>query len=446
MRGRSLGPASFAAALLSACATPHPRPEAARRESPPTAPTPAAPALPFSCHGRDREWEAWFGDVFGRGLEVANDGPDPAKLRALTGQRRIEAERMLRRGLDACDSYAADLVKGAEVRALVPELTRMVDARNDTFRISVVLALNALDAKNDYAPALISTLQCRSPDVRMRAAIGSRRFPFEKVKAPLLERVRRDSSFFVRTHAAKSLLVLADIYPRDIESHGEIFRALVGPQSAILPSLVLGSLAPKDEVDADLLAQFSRAGDMLEVLMKERLAAGTCSPIIRPSRVIAYFVRMNSHVLGVAVEETISSCQRELAFVLFVESAGGFVHPGAGLSGRDPLRLELQTSTGKVPVTFQRTVRSLTVGDVSLDLSKANVAVLSSSAQGLVDRYRGSEQLTFQRDPSPAGRAVASGDLGGFSFAASTEVAAELRQLIQRSQKLSALVTPDPAP
>src|SRR5204863_8127192 len=190
-------------------------------------PAPATP--PFRCGPRDPKWDKWFGDAFGHGYEVFHDGPDPTRLQKLTGESKTLAEDMLRRGIRACDFFAAEAIEGAGWRSLMPDLTKAVDAPNWNFRVHVVLALKALGSTDDLTDHLIACLGAPSTDARMIAAMGARRFSLDRLRTPLLDRVRRDPSWLVRFHAAESLLELADIYPRELREHPAIAAAPVDP-------------------------------------------------------------------------------------------------------------------------------------------------------------------------------------------------------------------------
>jgi len=57
----------------------------------------------------------------------------PTRIRNLVGEPKAEAERMLRRGLSACSTFAVSAIAGAGWRDLVPDLARAVAADEPEF-------------------------------------------------------------------------------------------------------------------------------------------------------------------------------------------------------------------------------------------------------------------------------------------------------------------------
>jgi hypothetical protein len=216
---------------------------ACRTAGPSGAPRPAAladaPAAPARAafHARcdvDRaqefpDWDAWARDTL-------HDGATFVHLTDVTGEKLVEAERMLRRGLEACDQRAPVAAADAKVRALVPQLRDLVGGANMSsapdsqdapmFRLMVVNALTELDPETDYAPQLLPLLSHAIDRVRMGAAFHARKYRLASVKQALLDRVRDDAKAPVRRQAAESLFVLADVKPPFVHGHKGLTDAI----------------------------------------------------------------------------------------------------------------------------------------------------------------------------------------------------------------------------
>ena len=403
----------------------------------------AAPALaaqpappPFRCGPRDTQWERWFSSVFGRGYEVANDGPDPTRLRSLSGEDRTEAESMLRRGLAVCDVFAVQAVEGAGWSSLMPELLRARTAERAPFRARVVVALKKMGSPEDVTADLIEVLAAPSVDARMTAAIGARLFSLERLRTPLLERVRRDPSGFVRYHAADSLLHLADVYPRDIAEHREIASALFGTSGRGLSPFDLFAPPPPSSAE---LARYAEAAAKLNALVTERRAAGPCPKPVSLATVNLHFVRVSDHVAAVTVEDSEGSCGRTLAFVAFVRSEGGFQGLSMGImSKRDVVKTSIESRPSPLAVEYQRTSKVLAIGSVVVDTTAANVVGVVYGPKGVAVQHRASQSLAFEHHGGPL---ALPGLMGSHA-----EVVDDVRAIVDRSPELSAFVADDATP
>jgi hypothetical protein len=404
--------------------------------SAPPAPAAAknAPGEPFRCGPRDREWERWFGSVFGHGHELLESGPDSARLSGLEGAARLEAERMLRRGVQACDPFAVQVIEGARWYALMPDLTEAVGAGDADFQVKAILALKRLGSPEDFTNDLIAVLADRSITARMNAAIGARLFSLERFRAPLLERVRRDPSGFVRLHAAESLLRLADVQPPELKEHPGIEAALLGGSGRGLAPAELVAPRPPSRDD---LARFAEAAKMLDEAVAERLAAGACPKPVPLSTIDLHFVRVSEHVAALTVEESAGTCGRTLAFVALVRSERGFRRLLIGVTGkRDPLQTSLDTAPAPLTVEYQRASKQLAIGSVVVDTTAANVIGVVYGPKGVALRHRATQRLSFERHGPPP-------TLPGL-MGSRAEVADEVRVVIERSPELRALVGDEP--
>jgi hypothetical protein len=438
-----LAVAALAAAMATGgCATHAPVPARAPSAAS-TVPRAEAPAPPPArrCGPTDRDYEAWFIRTFGVGYEVFHDGPDPARLRGLEGERKAEAERMLRRGLAACSTLAVSAIRDAGWRDLVPDLTRAVGFTGQSeFRADVIVALEALGSRIDFSDQLIAVLSAGSVQARIAAAMGARHFSLDRFRVPLLDRVRQDPAWLVRYHAAESLFVLADIYPRELSGHPALMAAVAG-KSARDPS-PLETLGFPPPLTPEARERLSGAADQLNAEVSARLAEGLCSAPVTPQTIELHIIPVvDSHMVTLTAEESIGSCERALAFLVFLESPEGFSRRvGAGAMGGDPLRVELATASKPVTVSYSRATRLLTVGTFTLDTAKANVAVLSAGPNGVAVRYQRQLALGFERERRPP-------PTTGISLLdAQPEIIEEVRELLGQVPELQGLVRGATAP
>jgi hypothetical protein len=187
---------------------------------------------------------------------------------------------------------------------------------------------------------------------------------------------------------------------------------------------------------AERRARLAVAAQELDAEITARLAAGPCSKPARPTMVDLHMIPVNERsMITLTVEETVGSCERKLAFLVFVESAGGFSQPrSAGVSGRDPLKTQIDTLPRKVPVTYTRVTGLLTVGTHVVDPAKANIVVLSAGPKGVEVRYQGKLDLTFERHGRPS---VVTG-MSILDY--QPEIALAVRGLVDKTPELRALV------
>jgi hypothetical protein len=435
--------AALAAAMAAAgCATHAPVPARAPSAGASAMPRAEAAAPPpaRACGPTDRDYEAWFIRTFGVGYEVFHDGPDPTRLRDLQGEPKAEAERMLRRGLAACSTLAVSAIRDAGWRDLVPDLTRAVGFTGQSeFRARVIVALEALGSRIDFSDQLIAVLSSGSIEARTAAAMGARHFSLDRFRLPLLERVRQDPAWLVRYHAAESLFVLADIYPRELSGHPALMTA-VACKSGREPS-PLESLGFPPPLTAEARERLAAAADQLNAEVTARLAEGRCSKPVTPQTIELHIIPVvDAHLVTLTAEESIGSCERELAFVVFVESPEGFSRRGgAGAMGRDPLRVELATASKPVTVSYSRATHLLTVGTLTLDTARANVAVLSIGPKGVAVRYERELALGFEREQRTQPT------IGIPLLDAQPEIIEEVRELLGQVPELRALVRGGPA-
>jgi len=344
---------------------------------------------------------------------------------------------MLRRGLATCDTVAVQVIERAGWREMLPDLKRVEAADDEDFRAETILALSALGSADDLTDDLIALLVARSAQARMTAAIGARRFSLARLRGPLLDRVRRDPSSLVRHHAAESLLELADVYPRDLFSHPALGAAIAGNANGG-PSLgeMLGLQVP---LGPDEQALCDAGAAELDAEISARLKAGPCAPPVPLTTVQLHSVPVNEHVVALAAEDSVGSCQRTLAFVIILRARDGLDRTARLSSmflshGKKEVETSIATRPAPAVLRYQPAGHRLTVGGHVLDTTQANVAVFSVDATGVSVAYQRSQMLAFSRAPSDRPAEAP------WAMTNHAEVEAAVHQLIDRSPELQSLV------
>jgi hypothetical protein len=342
---------------------------------------------------------------------------------------------MLRRGIRACDVFAVEAIERAEWRSLVPDLRPAATAENADFRAHVLIALKRIGGQYDLTDDLIAALSAPSVDARMTAAIGARQFTLERLRGPLLERVRRDPSYLVRYHAAESLLQLGDVYPPGLIEHPDIFRLMIDEPSGAGPSLAGIWAAPPSSSD---LARFADAATRLDAAITARSAEGPCGKSMPLTEVALYVVRASDRALAITVEDQVGPCDLTLAFVALVRTRADVDRSYlAAATGKDPVHSEIPALPRNLPVEYSRATKTLTVGGVAIDLAKSNVVVLAREANGVTVRHRATMNLRFPHQGRP--------DNSGLGlFGLDPEIGAAAQALVERSPELRAKLAPDP--
>jgi hypothetical protein len=355
-------------------------------------PLPVPPVISAACGDRAgdrfRAWTTWRDRSFGTPFEVFHDGPDASRIARLTGEPRAEAERMLRLGLEACDSVAPEVLEQLTPARLLPELRSLLDATSSDFRAEVVRALAVLDREHDYTAFLLPLFTDRSMTARITATMAARFFPPAELRAPLLDVVRHDGSYLVRYHAAESLLALGDVHPAGLADHPVLLQSLAGQPQEEMRLLASGLLGVQATPSAEERRSFARAADLLGDLLHDRVT-GRCSAPVRLDTLHHRFSQLDDHVLAVVVYEAESSCEHRLAFLVYLRSADGSASRSLGdlrrlarsiaFDGHDRLRLE----------------------GVQLDASTGNAALLEKGPTGWIVNYAEKANLTFAPGVDP---------------------------------------------
>ena len=358
------------AILMSGCARSQPLPAPV----PTSAPVARAESRPvYHCRERDPEWETWDYGLKFRGTPVPVDLPRDKWLQHLRDQPKEVFETMVRRGIQTCDEFVLDLITDTDSRGLMPELVRAIGADKTAFGVSAILTLKRMGSTDDFTNDLIAALRADDFRTRLLAAGAAYQFPLSRVRAPLLDRVRRDPSPVVRERAASSLLDLADIYPRFFLEYPEIACG-IDPFSS-LDTLVRESLGKSPPLSADDLAACSRAAERLDALVTARLAGGPCTnPVpLTFADPYVFFPGSSQNVVALTVEESIGSCERTLAFVVFVQSPDGFSKHLLSDVSKFPLKLAVAARPTAVSITYENKTKRLVVGKSAFEGIPGNV-------------------------------------------------------------------------
>jgi hypothetical protein len=417
---------ALAAILTSGCAGSRPL------AAPISTSAPVARAEPrpvYHCRQRDPEWEAWEYHLKLHGTPPPVEWPRDKWLQRLRDQPKEVFETMVRRGIQACDESVLDLITDTDSRSLMPELLRAVGADNTPFGVSALLTLKKLGSTDDFTNDLIAALQADAFRTRSIAAGAAHQFPLSRVRAPLIDRVRRDPSPVVREEAASSLLDLADLYPRFSLEYPEIACG-VDPFSS-METLLREALDRSSPLSADDLAACSRAAERLDALITARLAGGRCTKPVTLTFADPYvFFPGSSHnVVALTVEESIGSCERSLAFVVFVQSPGGFSKQLLSDVSKFPLKIAVAALPTEVSITYENKTKRLVVGNSAFEGMPGNVVVVSADRNGIVTRFQTADNLTFARHGRPPRE-----EFRGVSF--EPEIIAAVQALLARSPAL----------
>lgn len=393
-----------------------------RTAAPPTrvGTAPAAPPLPARvpiharCDSPDAaphtaEWKDWQRRVLADGGRAV----DSKRALALDAAGRKQAEPSLIAGLESCDPRAATIIAELQLRDLVPALEDVWALSNISskflggapavidFRVSALEALAQLDPGVDRSAALLGLLASPDAEARRSAAFAARRFRLAPVRAPLLERVRSDDNYFVRSFAAESLLVLGDVYPQTLTDHDEVFQDLTGPWERDLREHPMraafgnGSPTPEDR------AGFERAAQTLDALIERRAAQGACAPPVRSTRTHVEVQRLRRDLVAVAFDAAAGSCEKQIAILAFVESAEGFEEglPAEIASKQDPTPVRLGNAAGAPELTYSRSSRALRESGRELT-EGANVVVLLRRDGHATVKWRGTLDLRVRKSGS----------------------------------------------
>lgn len=175
-------------------------------------------------------------------------GPDTSLLSGLRGEEREYAFAMLLEGLQEGDYAAVQALRAFETMRALPYIQRMLPGASAQLRLELARFLNDYDpaADRDALAELVMQLVF-TPATCLDAAIVLRYFPTTKVKEFLLETVAKSSEYFIRYHAANSLLHMAG---SSLDAHPDVFQNLTG-----------------EAMTEDDVRRFTRATEQLRALL-----------------------------------------------------------------------------------------------------------------------------------------------------------------------------------
>jgi hypothetical protein len=323
------------------------------------------------------DWYAWL-----KPLLDAHGAVDGEKARELGYQKTPEIERMLRRGLEACDPLAPQAIVATYRKGLEPDLTALLgpnsvwaatpaDAETaKLLRVAVLRALNVLAflihrAPLDHSDVLVPLLSDDSERVRSAAVSIARQIPMAKANAALLDRVQYGADDHARREAATALLAIWDIYPRPLEDHADLVEALRAPPAPVV-------VGPSGD-------GFWTAALILQGLETARRSSGSCSRQVQPARIHTRLQRMSDRVIALGIDEIEESCGNEFVYLIFLEAPFGVGHdmPARLISDSDPAQIELPGPKGPIPILYERKVGVVRVAGVDVAHGDERVALVA---------------------------------------------------------------------
>jgi hypothetical protein len=160
----------------------------------------------------DVDWSRWRQEIFGDPYLVWHDGPDFSAMLAAARHDRADVARMLRAGLAAGDSLAAQGFAQLADAGLAPadagELLRRAAATSGgEFLIRIAEALYVLTADPSWGNRIVDVLRDGDSEfVRLDAAIALANFPPAPGLVRALAVAVTDAAYLVRYHAATTLI------------------------------------------------------------------------------------------------------------------------------------------------------------------------------------------------------------------------------------------------
>jgi hypothetical protein len=354
---------------------------------------------------RDRTVETWIYASGGRPLE---------NLDMVASLPSPEVTHMLRRGLESCDATALRAIRVLKRTELLPELRALVATDDAEFGIDILAALEELDPGTDYSRPILALLgnPRTGSAARGRAVELAAHLALSRAREPLLAIVRRDWSFDVRVAAAQTLLTLGDIHPGSIYDHPELQESLKGDAEVETERETAEAL--KEGINIDYLifpapptptelARYANVAGLIEQLLVARGARDKCSSLARFGVNHLHFSRVNDRVLALIVDQAESSCEKEMAFVLFIQTdfPVKWYPTDIATVAPDSGGWELPIGQGKLDVLYTRGDDILRVGNLKLKRGTVNVALVVATPQGATLIYSSHEKLTFPRDANP---------------------------------------------
>ena len=371
--------ATFAlVALIAACAhgaSPPSPPAPAPAVAPVVSPPPGAVIRCDAARAADyADWLAWL-----KPLLDAHGALDREKARELGYQKTPEIERMLRRGLEACDPLAPEAIIATYRGGFESDLTAILapnsiwsataqDAeRAKLFQLAILRALDhqGKQPPPDHSDLLLPFLSDGSERVREAAISTARQIPIAKARAALHDRVQHGADVQARREAATSLLAIWDIYPRAVEDHADLVEALRAPPEPVV-------VGPGGE-------GFWTAVLILDALEAKRRSYGSCSAHVQPARIHTRLERVSGGVIALGIDEIEGSCGNEFADLVFIESplAVGRELPARLVSDSDPARLELPGPKGPIALLYERKAHIVRVEGVDVAHGDERVALVA---------------------------------------------------------------------
>ncbi|GIF00606.1 hypothetical protein [Paractinoplanes rishiriensis] len=163
----------------------------------------------------DADWSRWRQEIFGDPYLVWHDGPDFSAMLAAARYDPAHVARMLRAGLDAGDSLAAQAFAQLAEEGLAPAdtvdlLRRAAVPADGELLIRIAEALYVLTADPSWSGHIVRVLRDGDSEfVRLDAAIALANFPPSPALVTALAEAVNDTAYLVRYHSATTLIKYA---------------------------------------------------------------------------------------------------------------------------------------------------------------------------------------------------------------------------------------------
>ncbi len=203
------------------------------------------------------EWNRFMDNFFGDPYMMWHDGIDPTSAKALKGEEREEAEKMLIQSMKDGSYWAPMGLREMRSKAAVPFMKEIVERSSSRLSIEIAHALNVIETTNEYIPYILRVLKNAGFwSDRMDAARLLRKYNTPEVIEALYDSIF-DADYLVRNHACESLLHIHGL-PASISEYKEIFQEIIVDSDV------------KGEPSTEAHEHYAKAAAMLKQVIEEK--------------------------------------------------------------------------------------------------------------------------------------------------------------------------------
>ena len=169
----------------------------------------------------EHDWRRWKEEVFGSEYMIWHEGLAVEAVQSLTGEKREDAIRMLRMGVEFGDEHACEALAAMGDASAIAEMRAKLRESRGASRVRIARAIHALSPDESLANELVEVLEDPSLfwSEQMNAAIGLRDFGDLGSERALLDAIKHNNEYLVRYHASESLLRRWHVTPSSIREH-----------------------------------------------------------------------------------------------------------------------------------------------------------------------------------------------------------------------------------